>query len=68
MYEVLTTLVEIHAQICSVAEPLLDRTVNNLVDQLAEEGLRCFRQINRFGMGGMLRVCPVIQYLLNTQT
>lgn len=57
MYELLTTLVGIHAQICSVAEPLLDRTLNKLVEQLAEEGLRCFRQIKRFGMGGMLRVC-----------
>ncbi len=57
MYELLTTLVSIHAQICGVAEPLLDRTLNKLVEQLAEEGLRCFRQINRFGMGGMLRVC-----------
>jgi exocyst complex component 2 len=66
MYEVLTTLVGIHAQICSVAEPILDRTVNKLVEQLAEEGLKCFRQIKRFGMGGMLRVCLVIQTSLRS--
>jgi len=61
MYEVLTTLVAIHAQICSVAGSLLDRTMNRLVDQLADEGLRCFRQIKRFGMGGMLRVGSDVQ-------
>lgn len=66
MYEVLTTLVGIHAQICSVAEPLLDRTINKLVDQLAEEGLRCFRQIKRFGMGGMLRATLEIEFMHQT--
>jgi len=39
-----------------VAESLLDRTLNALVEDLAEEALRCFRQVKRFGMGGMLRV------------
>jgi len=66
MYELLTTLVTIHAQICSVAEPLLDRTLNKLVEQLAEEGLRCFRQINRFGMGGMLRATLEIEFMHQT--
>lgn len=49
-------LVSTHAQVSSVAETLLDRTLNALVDELAEEALRCFRQVKRFGMGGMLRV------------
>ncbi|KXN89146.1 Exocyst complex component 2 [Leucoagaricus sp. SymC.cos] len=68
MYEVLTTLVGIHSQICSVAEPLLDRTLNKLVEQLAEEGLRCFRQIKRFGMGGMLRATLEIEFMHQTLT
>ena len=56
MYETLIYLVGIHAQVSNVAEPLLDRTLNALVEDLAEEALRCFRQVKRFGMGGMLRV------------
>lgn len=67
MYELLTSLVGIHAQICSVAESLLDRIINEVIEQLAEEGLRCFRQIKRFGMGGMLRVCHSLS-LLRTYT
>lgn len=56
MYETLMFLVRIHAQICSVAEPLLERSLNALVEELADEALKCFRQVKRFGMGGMLRV------------
>ena len=51
-------LVGIHAQVTSAAESLLDRILNALVNELAEEALRCFRQVKRFGMGGMLRVRP----------
>ena len=56
MYETLMYLVSVHAQVSRVAEPLLDRTLKTLVEDLAEEALRCFRQVKRFGMGGMLRV------------
>jgi exocyst complex component 2 len=56
MYETLMYLVAIHAQVSSAAEPLLERTLHALVDDLAGEALRCFRQVKRFGMGGMLRV------------
>lgn len=56
MYETLMYLVGIHAQVSKAAEPLLDRTLSALVNELAEESLRCFRQVKRFGMGGMLRV------------
>ncbi|KAF7761527.1 hypothetical protein Agabi119p4_9519 [Agaricus bisporus var. burnettii] len=66
MYELLTSLVGIHAQICSVADSLLDRIINEVVEQLAEEGLRCFRQIKRFGMGGMLRATLEIEFMHQT--
>lgn len=56
MYELLMYLVTIHAQISTVSESLLDRALTYIVSQLAEEALRCFRQVKRFGMGGMLRV------------
>lgn len=56
MYETLMYLVSIHAQITCVSDGLLERTLTYLVTQLADEALRCFRQVKRFGMGGMLRV------------
>lgn len=49
-------LVGVHAQVSAAAAPLLERTLNALVEDVAEEALRCFRQVKRFGMGGMLRV------------
>jgi len=56
MYETLMYLVGVHAQVNGAAAPLLDRTLNALVESLSEEALRCFKQVKRFGMGGMLRV------------
>lgn len=56
MYQTLMYLVKIHAQVSSVSEQLVERTICSLVDDLSEEALRCFKQVKRFGMGGMLRV------------
>src|SRR6266850_4661962 len=56
MFETLMYLVCVHAQVSEVTPPLLDRTLNALVESLVEEALRCFKQVKRFGMGGMLRV------------
>lgn len=50
------TLVEIHAQVSRVSEGLLDRVLHALVEDAADEALRSFQQVKRFGMGGMLRV------------
>src|SRR6266566_698961 len=56
MFVTLLYLVGVHAQVNEVTPPLLDRMLNALVESLVEEALRCFMQIKRFGMGGMLRV------------
>ena len=56
MFELLMYLVGIHAQVTAAAAPLLDRTLSALVEDIADEALRCFRQVKKFGMGGMLRV------------
>lgn len=56
MFDALIYLVGVHAQVNRAAPSLLDRALGALVDDLAEECLRCFRQIRKFGMGGMLRV------------
>jgi len=66
MYETLMYLVSIHAQVSRVTESLLDRTLNALVEDLAEEALRCFRQVKRFGMGGMLRATLEIEFMHQT--
>lgn len=62
MFELLMNLVGVHAQVTATAAPLLDRTLNALVEDIAEEALRCFRQVKKFGMGGMLRVGVYLLY------
>ncbi|CAA7268370.1 unnamed protein product [Cyclocybe aegerita] len=66
MHETLMALVGVHSQVCTTAESLLDRTLNALVEELATEALRCFRQVRRFGMGGMLRATLEIEFLHQT--
>ncbi|KAI0284606.1 exocyst complex component Sec5-domain-containing protein [Russula aff. rugulosa BPL654] len=66
MFDTLLYLVGVHAQVNEVAPPLLDRMLNALVESLVEEALRCFRQIKRFGMGGMLRATLEIEFMHQT--
>ncbi|KAJ7599226.1 exocyst complex component sec5 [Mycena floridula] len=66
MYETLMYLVSIHAEINGVSEGLIERTLTYLVTELAEEALRCFRQVKRFGMGGMLRATLEIEFMHQT--
>ncbi|KAF5390101.1 hypothetical protein D9757_003841 [Collybiopsis confluens] len=66
MYETLMYLVGVHAQITSVAESVLERTLNYLADSLAEEALKCFKQVKKFGMGGMLRATLEIEFMHQT--
>jgi len=66
MYETLIAIVSVHAQVCSIVEQLLDRTLNAIVEEVAAEALRCFRQVKRFGMGGMLRATLEIEFMHQT--
>ncbi|KAI9065588.1 hypothetical protein FKP32DRAFT_1610523 [Trametes sanguinea] len=66
VYETLMFLVGVHAQVSAAAAPLLERTLNALVEDVAEEALRCFRQVRRFGMGGMLRATLEIEFMHQT--
>jgi exocyst complex component 2 len=66
MYETLMYLVGVHAQVSSTAPPLLERILNALVEDMADEGLRCFKQVKRFGMGGMLRVSTLSSRLFSS--
>ncbi|KAI0776491.1 exocyst complex component Sec5-domain-containing protein [Irpex lacteus] len=66
IFDILIYLVGIHAQVSAAAAPLLERTLNALVEDVADEALRCFRQVKRFGMGGMLRATLEIEFLHQT--
>ncbi|KAH6909641.1 exocyst complex component Sec5-domain-containing protein [Coprinopsis sp. MPI-PUGE-AT-0042] len=66
VYETLMYLVEVHAQVCAAAEPLLARVLNFLADELAREALDCFREVKSFGMGGMLRATLEIEFVHQT--
>lgn len=66
MFDTLLYLVGVHAQVSEVAPPLLDRMLNALVESLVEEALRCFMQVKRFGMGGMLRATLEIEFMHQT--
>lgn len=57
MFEILMFLVRVHAHVSSVSNTLLERTMNTLVEEIAENALLCFKRVKKFGMGGMLRVC-----------
>ncbi|KAJ7145330.1 exocyst complex component sec5 [Mycena crocata] len=66
MYEALIYLVTVHAQVSSVSEALLSRTLTTLVEALASEAFQCFKQVPRFGMGGMLRATLEIEFMHQT--
>ncbi|OJA13320.1 hypothetical protein AZE42_08619 [Rhizopogon vesiculosus] len=66
MYMALMGLVEIHAQISRVAENLLERGMNALVEDVVGVTLISFKQVKRFGMGGMLRATLEIEFLQQT--
>src|ERR1700733_3549269 len=62
VYQALLALVRVHAQVSSVAKPLLERAMNNLVEDLTSEAFTCFQKVEKFGMGGMLRVRPRLSF------
>ncbi|KAJ7755359.1 exocyst complex component sec5 [Mycena maculata] len=66
MYEALIYLVTVHAQVSAISESLLARTLTALVEALAAEAFACFRQVPRFGMGGMLRATLEIEFMHQT--
>ncbi|KAJ7136006.1 exocyst complex component Sec5-domain-containing protein [Mycena epipterygia] len=66
MYEALIYLVTVHAQVSSISETLLARTLTTLVEALAAEAFQCFKQVPRFGMGGMLRATLEIEFMHQT--
>jgi len=66
MYDALLCLVEVHALVSKVARRLLDRALLTVIEHVAGECLTCFKQIPRFGIGGMLRATLEIEFMHQT--
>ncbi|KAF8953608.1 hypothetical protein BGZ46_003167 [Entomortierella lignicola] len=63
MYEALLSLVVVHAQISEIAPPLVFRALSALLINMAQDCLRCFQQVERFGMGGMLQATLEMEFM-----
>ncbi|KAF9437553.1 hypothetical protein BGZ76_000261 [Entomortierella beljakovae] len=63
MYEALLSLVVVHAQISEIAPPLVFRALSALLINMAQDCLRCFQQVERFGMGGMLQATLETEFM-----
>lgn len=66
IYEALLSLVQTHAQVRTIAKPLVPRTITTLLENLAEVILESFEKIARFGMGGMLQATLEIEFVHQT--
>ncbi|KAG0174880.1 hypothetical protein DFQ28_007669 [Apophysomyces sp. BC1034] len=66
VYEALMTLVMVHAQISAVAHRLIHRALSSLLENMATDCLESFRQVERFGMGGMLQATLEIEFMHQT--
>lgn len=66
IYEALLALVQVHAQVQSVAKALVSRTITSLLESLTDVVLDSFRKVPRFGMGGMLQATLEIEFVHQT--
>ncbi|KAI8080296.1 exocyst complex component Sec5-domain-containing protein [Gilbertella persicaria] len=66
VYEALMTLVMVHSQISSVTKQLVSRALSKLLEAMASDCLDSFRQVERFGMGGMLQATLEIEFMHQT--
>lgn len=66
MYEALLELVVVHAQISEIAPPLVSRALSALLINMAQDCLKCFQQVERFGMGGMLQGTLEMEFMNHT--
>ncbi|KAI9483131.1 MAG: exocyst complex component Sec5-domain-containing protein [Benjaminiella poitrasii] len=66
VYEALMTLVMVHSQISGVAKQLVPRALSKLLENMANDCLDSFRQVERFGIGGMLQATLEIEFMHQT--
>jgi len=66
IFNMLLSMVQVHAKVSAVSKALLERTMTALVGDITTEALKCFKQIRKFGMGGMLRATLEIEFMHQT--
>ncbi|KAG8978244.1 hypothetical protein FRB90_008536, partial [Tulasnella sp. 427] len=66
VFTMLLRMVDYHSKVSAVSKTLLERTMTTLVADLTSEALKCFKQIRKFGMGGMLRATLEIEFIHQT--
>ncbi|KAG0222103.1 hypothetical protein BGX31_009344 [Mortierella sp. GBA43] len=66
MYDALLSLVVVHSQITEIAPPLVNRALSALFVNMAQDCLKCFQQVERFGMGGMLQGTLEMEFMNHT--
>ncbi|KAF7732380.1 hypothetical protein EC973_005276 [Apophysomyces ossiformis] len=66
VYEALMKLVMVHSQVSMVAHSLIHRALSSLLENMATDCLESFREVERFGMGGMLQATLEIEFMHQT--
>lgn len=68
VYDIMNYLVELHAQVWTVSESLLERMLNAVLGELVDEAIKCFSQVNHFGTGGLLTVRRFFFFLFGNRS
>ncbi|KAG0222160.1 hypothetical protein BGW42_006818, partial [Actinomortierella wolfii] len=66
IHEALLTLVMAHAQISEIAPVLVHRALSALLTSTFQDCLVCFREVERFGLGGMLQATLDMEFMMHT--
>lgn len=66
VYEALMSMVMVHSQVTGVSKTLVYRALSSLLENMAGDCLESFRQVERFGMGGMLQATLEIEFMHQT--
>ncbi|KAG1438349.1 hypothetical protein G6F56_012678 [Rhizopus delemar] len=56
----------VHSQISSVTKQLVKRALSRLLEMMASDCLESYKQVDRFGMGGMLQATLEIEFMHQT--
>ncbi|CAH1765291.1 8210_t:CDS:10, partial [Entrophospora sp. SA101] len=63
VYKALLSLVMVHSQVSDIAKQLVDRTLSALLESMSQYCLESFRQVNKFGMGGLLQATLEVEFM-----
>ncbi|KAF9976489.1 hypothetical protein BGZ73_008493 [Actinomortierella ambigua] len=66
VHEALLTLVMVHAQINEIAPVLVHRALSALLTSTFQDCLINFREVERFGLGGMLQATLDMEFMMHT--